>query len=316
MKILVSGSLAYDKIMDFPGYFKDHILPEKIHNLNVSFTIEKLAENFGGTAGNIAYNLALLGERPVIISSAGRDFEKYEKWLEQAGVDVSKIKIIANDSTAFANIMTDQADNQLSAFYPGAMNNLCDINDIETSLIKKDEKIMAIIAPGYVKEMVNLSEFYREHNIPFIFDPGQQVTTLDSDNLKNSIKGAEVFISNDYELSMVMKKTGLSKGGILDNVKILVTTLGEQGSKIQTQKEFFEIKPAKPENTSDPTGAGDAYRAGFIKGLIEGWPLEVIGHFASAVSCYAVENYGTQRHSFDIEKVKQRYKNNFGGNPF
>ena len=316
MKILVSGSLAYDKIMNFPGYFKDHILPDKIHNLNVSFTIEKLTENFGGTAGNIAYNLALLDEDPIIISSAGNDFGKYKKWLEQTGVDVSKIKTVTDDSTAFANIMTDQADNQLSAFYPGAMNNLCDINDIKAYLAKESGKIMAIISPGYAKEMVSLAEFYRKHKIPFVFDPGQQITVLSPDDLRNSIKGAKMFISNDYELSMVMKKTGWSENEILGEVEILITTLGEQGSKIRTQKECFDIKPAKPKNTSDPTGAGDAYRAGFIKGLIEGWSLDVAGRFAGTVSCYAVENYGTQMHSFNLEKVKQRYQDNFGDGPF
>lgn len=316
MKILVFGSLAYDKIMNFPGYFKDHILPDKIHNLNVCFTIEKLEENFGGTAGNIAYNLALLNEHPTIISSAGNDFKEYKKWLEQTGVDLSKIKIIANDSTAFANIMTDQADNQLSAFYPGAMNNACDIDEIEKSLAEKDGETIAIIAPGYPKDMINLAKFYREHKIPFIFDPGQQITTLGADDLRNGIKGAKVFISNDYELSLVMKKTGWSENEILDNVEILATTLGEQGSKIQTKERCFEIKPAKPESVSDPTGAGDAYRAGFIKGLIEGWSLDVAGRFAGTVSCYAIENYGTQMHSFDLEKVKQRYQDNFEDDPF
>ena len=315
MKILVSGSLAYDKIMNFPGYFKDHILPDKIHNLNVSFTIEKLSENFGGTAGNIAYSLALLGESPTIISSAGGDFKEYEEWLEQTGVDVSKIKIITNDSTAFANIMTDQADNQLAAFYPGAMKNAYDLNDVKACL-EKGKEVLAIIAPGCSKDMVNLAEFYRENNIPFIFDPGQQITAFGSDDLKNGIKGAKIFISNDYELSMVMKKTGWSENEILENVEILVTTLGEHGSKIQTRDETFKIKPAKPDNTSDPTGAGDAYRAGLIKGLMEKWSLDVIGRFAGTVSCYAVEKYGTQMHDFDLKKVKQRYQDNFSDNPF
>ena len=315
MKIFVSGSLAYDKIMDFPGCFKDHILPDKIHNLNVSFIIEKLMENFGGTAGNIAYNLALLGERPTILSSVGNDFNEYQDWLKQAGVDVGKIKVIPNDSTAFANIMTDKDDNQLTAFYPGAMNNAYDLNEIKACL-KNEKKIIAIIAPGYPRDMIDFAEFFRKNNIPFIFDPGQQITALGAEDLQNSIKGAKIFISNDYELSMVMKKTGWNEKEILSNVKILVTTLGKYGSKIQTQDKVFEIKSAKPDNISDPTGAGDAYRAGFIKGLIEGWTFDVIGRFAGTVSCYAVEKYGTQAHSFDFEKVKKRYQDNFGDNIF
>jgi len=306
MKILISGSLAYDKIMNFPGYFKDHILPNKIHNLNVSFMISNLKESFGGTAGNIAYNLALLGEKPTILSSVGNDFKNYKKWLKQNNIDISKIKIMPNYLTAFANIITDKADNQLTAFYPGAMDNNYDTNFIP---IKKNT--IAIIAPGNPKDMIALTKFYHKHKIPFIFDPGQQIPTLNKKNLQDSIKKAKIFISNDYELNLVIKKTGWSENEILNNVEILITTLGNLGSGIQTQKERFYIKPAKPKNINDPTGAGDAYRAGLIKGLIEKWALPTITNFASTVACYAVENYGTQNHKFNFEQVARRYKLNY-----
>lgn len=304
MKILVFGSLTYDKIMNFPGYFKDHILPDKIHTLDVSFSVEHLEESFGGTAGNITYSLALLGEKPIILSSAGNDFKNYKTWLKKHGIDISKVKIFKNEKTAFANIITDQADNQLTAFYPGAMG--CDYNS------NFFNGKLAIIAPGNIKEMQRLPKEFRDRNIPFIFDPGQQIPTLSADDLKNGIKGSKALISNDYELSLVMKKTDWSEKQILGNTEVLVTTLGEKGSRIKTKETSYEIPAAKPKNTSDPTGAGDAYRAGFIKGLIKKWPLEIAGRFASVVSCYTVEKYGTQTHKFNFQEVIKRYKENFG----
>ncbi len=306
MKILVSGSIAYDRIMDFPGYFKDHILPEKIHNISVSFFIEKLSENFGGTAGNIAYNLALLGEEPIIFSAVGNDFEEYRNWLERHNVDTSKIKLIEDSRTAMATMITDKADNQISAFCPGAMVNSCAIEYAE-----EYKNSIAIIAAGVKEDMINHSKFYFEHNIPFIFDPGQQITSFGSDELTSCIKKAKFFISNDYELSMALKKTKWSEHDILENVDILVTTLCESGSIIKTKNEVYQINSAIPKSISDPTGAGDAYRAGFIKGMINNWPLQVAGEFAGVVACYAIENYGTQNHKFDFEAIKKRYEENF-----
>lgn len=306
MKILVSGALAFDKIMNFPGYFKDHILPDKIHNINVSFFIEKLNENFGGTAGNISYNLALLGEKPVVFSAAGNDFDEYKKWLGDLGVDLTKVRIVKNSRTAVATMITDRADNQIASFCPGAMFNSCPIK-----YNKILENSMAIISPGNMKDMVNLSRLYAKNNIPYIFDPGQQIPVLTKKELKKCVEGAKIFISNDYELSMVSKKTGWSEKKILDQVEILATTLGERGSIIKTKNSIYKIKPAKPKKIVDPTGAGDAYRAGLIKGLIEDWPLQMAGEFAGTIACYAVENYGTQNHKFTFKETKKRYEKNF-----
>lgn len=306
MKVLVSGSVAYDKIMNFPGYFKDHILPDKIHNINVSFFIEKINENFGGTAGNIGYNLALLDEKPIIFSSVGNDFEKYQKWLEKHKIDFSNVKIFKNDITAIATMITDKADNQISSFCPGAMINPCLIKYKHTY-----KNSLAIVAPGLMEDMINLSDFYIKNNIPFIFDPGQQIPALGKNELIKCIEGARIFISNDYELSMVTKKIKWSESDIMKNVEILVTTLGEQGSVIKTKSGTIKIKPAKPKSIVDPTGAGDAYRAGFIKGLLEKWPLDITGKFAGTIACYAVENYGTQNHIFNFNQAKKRYKENF-----
>ncbi|PIR92547.1 carbohydrate kinase family protein [Candidatus Falkowbacteria bacterium CG10_big_fil_rev_8_21_14_0_10_44_15] len=306
MNIFVFGSLAFDKIMDFPGKFSDNILPDKIHTLNVSFTISNLQENFGGTAGNIAYNLALLGEQPTILATAGSDFEAYREWLAGRNINTDGIKIIAGEKTAFANIITDQADNQLAAFYPGAMNYSCALEPEA-----KEGEAWAIVAPGFPADMARLAKFYRERNLPFIFDPGQQIPVLSADDLRFGIKGAKMLISNDYELSLLMKKTGWSEEKILENAEALVTTLGEKGSQIKTKDAGYSIPPAKPKNTIDPTGAGDAYRAGFIKGLVSGWPLEIAGRFAGVVAVYTVEQYGTQTHQFNFAEAAERYRENF-----
>lgn len=306
-QILVSGSLAYDKIMNFPGYFRDSFIADKIHNINVSFLVENHQESFGGTAGNIAYNLALLEENPIILAQAGKDFEPYQKWLAKHKVDLSQVEINPSEPTAFANIMTDKGDNQIAAFYPGAMNQK--INFKKSRF--KGKNTLAIISPGNSDDMLNLAKIYQSQNINYVFDPGQQIPALSSRALRESIKGAKVFISNDYELSLILEKTRLSEKEILASVEILVTTLGELGSVIKTKDKIHKIPPAKPENTSDPTGAGDAYRAGFIKGLALGWPLPQTGRFAGVAACYTVEKYGTQTHQFSISEIKRRYKKNF-----
>lgn len=309
MNILVSGSLAYDNIMDFPDYFKNHIIPDKVHNLNVSFSINNLRVNYGGTAGNIAYSLSLLGENPIIISTAGKDFEKYKKWLNENKIETGYIKIIKNEFMAIAHIITDQGDNQITAFHPGSMKYSG--GKIPNKLLKET---LAIVAPGYQNDMVDYPMAYKKKNVPYIFDPGQQITMLTQKDLRNSISGAKVFISNDYELSLVSKKTGWDEREILKRAEILITTLGEKGSVIKTKKEKWKISPAKPKNSKDPTGAGDAYRAGFIKGLVSGYPLEKCGKLASIIATYSVETYGTQTHKFSWKDVCKKYEMNFKSN--
>lgn len=307
MRILVSGSLAYDTIMDFPGYFADHILPDKIHVLNVSFSVDTLRVNFGGTAGNIAYNLALLGEQPVVLAAAGHDFDRYRAWLEQHGVDAAQIKIVSEETTAVAHVITDLADNQLTAFYQGAMRHA---SGIENAALL--ENAFAIVAPGNKDDMAAYPELYRKRGIPFIFDPGQAIPVLSGEELKSGMGGAEVFISNDYELRLVLDKTGLQEKELFEYVKIGVTTFGEKGSCIKTKEKTYEIPPTKPERVTDPTGAGDAYRAGLLKALVMKWPLDVAGRFASVVASYAIEHHGTQVHTFALEDVKQRYRAAYG----
>ncbi|MBU1149053.1 carbohydrate kinase family protein [Patescibacteria group bacterium] len=310
MKVFVVGSLAYDRIMNFPGYFKDHIIPSKIHILNVSFHLEKYNEEFGGTAGNIAYNLALLGEQPVIFATAGNNFGKYKDWLRSKKVDVSKIKIVDRELTATAHIITDQSDNQITGFYAGAMKYPA--NPLPRSF--RNKKAMGIVAPGNMEDMVKFPKLFKQYNIPYIFDPSMQIPRLSKQELISGIKGCSVLIGNDYEMQMLMKKTGLNKRVLLSQVPLVVTTKGPKGSVIDTAVQRFVIPPAQPANQSDPTGAGDAFRAGLIKGLINDYPLEKIGKLASTVAVYTVEKYGTQTHRFNWASVKKRYNKNFKEN--
>lgn len=310
MKILVTGSIAYDRIMDFPGKFSDHILPEKIHQINLSFLVNDLKESFGGTAGNIAYNLSLLNLKPTILANVGaKDFILYEAWLKKNKIDLSQIKILPNQHTASAYIITDQADNQIAGFYPGAMN--VPITKSLSTISSKLQASLAIVSPQNPADMVSLPKIFKQKKIPYVFDPGQQMTSLTPAGLKSSIVGSEVLIGNDYEISVIQKRLGWSIEKILKHVKILVITKGEKGSEIITKDKSIKISPAKPKNTSDPTGAGDAYRAGLIYGLLNKWPLEKTGRLAGLVSVYTVEKYGTQTHKFSWPELAKRYQQNF-----
>ncbi|MFA4941059.1 MAG: carbohydrate kinase family protein [Patescibacteria group bacterium] len=305
-KIVVCGSLAYDRIMDFPGKFEDQILPEKIHILNVSFTINKLKESFGGTAGNISYNLSLLGEKPILATSVGADFFKYREWLKKNKIDTKKIKLDGKELTASAYIITDQSDNQITGFYPGSKDISC------CQALKKIKNIdLAIISPDCKERMLEFIKIFKVNKVPYIFDPGQQITSFSAKELLFAINLARVLIGNDYEIEFILKRLKLDLEKIRKLVKIVVITKGADGSEIYNQGKKIKIPSAKPKNTSDPTGAGDAYRAGFIKGLVNNWPFEKIGKLASLVAVYTVEKYGTQTHNFNMKELARRYKENF-----
>ncbi|NUM25747.1 MAG: carbohydrate kinase family protein [Candidatus Buchananbacteria bacterium] len=306
-KILVTGSVAYDRIMDFPGFFKNEILPEKLHILNVSFLVKELKESFGGTAGNIAYNLSLLGLKPSILAHVGvRDFILYEAWLRRNKIDFSQIKILPGQHTASAYIITDRADNQIAGFFPGAMSK-----PVSGKNFSVRDVMLAIVSAQHPLDMVALPKIFKQKTVPYIFDPGQQTSSLTGGQLKTAISGSKVLIGNDYEISLILKKTGWSLKNILKRTEMLVTTLGPAGSEIRRGNEVYKIKPAKPKNNLDPTGAGDAYRAGLIKGLIAGWDLKKTGQLAGLVAVYTVEQYGTQTHRFSLAELKQRYTLNF-----
>lgn len=303
MRILVSGSLAYDRIMDFPDKFANHILPDKIHILNVCFMVNGLKEQFGGTAGNIAYNLSLLGEKPVILASAGKDFGSYESWLKQLGLSQEGIRIIESEFTAGAYITTDMADNQITGFNPGAMKYPC-LYDVKNN---GEEKALAIIAPGNLEDMLSLSRCYKDLKIPYIFDPGQSIPALDTKNLLEMITGSMLFISNDYELEMVMRSTELSRSRLLETTGAIITTLAERGSVVLDSNGETPITAIKPVKVSDPTGAGDSFRAGLIKGLVMGKNLTEAARMGSVCASYGVECQGTQCHVFSEQDFWARY---------
>ncbi len=305
--IIVSGSIVYDRIMNFPGFFKEHILPEKIHILNVSFVTNELKESFGGTAGNIAYNLSLLKKSPVVLGIVGDDFVKYEKRFKKLRINTSQIKKVKGRLTASAHIVTDQDDNQITSFCPGpADKKYCQI-------IKKNKNIeLAIVAPDAKELMIEYIRIYKQLKISYIFDPGQQITTLTARDLKKAITGSKVLISNDYENQVILNKLKLKRKDLEKMTEILIITKGALGSEIYYRNKKIFIPSAKPKAVLDPTGAGDAYRAGLIKGLTENWSLEKTGRLAGLVAVHAVEKYGTQEHKFSWRSLQTRYKQNFG----
>ncbi|NSW92840.1 MAG: carbohydrate kinase family protein [Firmicutes bacterium] len=308
-KVLVCGSIAFDHIMDFPGLYKEQILPEKIHALNISFLVNSMKKARGGTAPNIAYNLALVGEKPVVLGTAGKDFVEYRDWLNENGVETSYVRVLDDDFTASCFITTDLSNNQITVFYPDAM-----AKDPEITLkgIDTDKISMAVIAPTDPAAMVKWAAECQELGVPYLYDPGMQIPRLSGEDLKNGILGAKIVIFNEYEYNMMIEKTGLSKEEILNSVDILVETLGGKGSILRTRKERLHINAAKPVRVVEPTGAGDAYRAGLIKGYFEGVPLEVIGRYASVTAVYAVEHKGGTEHKYTIEEFQKRFEENYG----
>ncbi len=308
MHIYVSGSIAYDRIMDFPGKLSDHILPGKIHILNVCFTVNGMVEKFGGTAGNIAYSLSLLNERPVILATIGKDYTTYFDWLKKNNISEEGIKIIHEEFTAGAYIITDKADNQITGFNPGAMKYQSEYSFTNTD----SNSSVAIISPGNLQDMIEYAKIYKDKGIRYICDPGQSLTSWGGKTLREWLDGSMLLISNDYELEMIMKLTCLDKKGLLGLTENIITTIGDKGSLISTSEFDLSISPAKVYKVVDPTGAGDSYRAGLLKGIVMGKDMETAAKMGSVVAAYAVEKYGTQEHRYTYEEFFERYRENFG----
>ncbi len=309
MPTLICGSLAYDTIMVFQDYFRKHILPDRVHMLNVSFTVPEMRRDFGGCAGNIAYNLKLLGGNPAIVGTAGQDFGPYTEHLGNHGIDTSLIRILGSEYTAQAFITTDLDDNQITAFHPGAMFS-AHTNQLAGRI--PPETGWAIVAPDGLAAMTQHLEDLRETGIPTIFDPGQGLPLFDGDALRQILEKAEYLSVNDYECELVLSKTGWSLETLRDHLNALIVTRGEHGSVIYTSSATFDIPPAKPDALLDPTGCGDAYRAGLLHGLEQGWDWAVSGRVASLMGCYKIEKAGTQNHSFTPAEFAERFRQNFG----
>ena len=300
--IIVSGSLAYDRIMDFPGYFSDHILPEKIHMLNIAFQVDSIREKFGGTAGNIAYALSLLGEHPIISGAIGHDYRRYFEWFAKNGIATDNIKIIENEFTASAYITTDKADNQITGFHSGAMKYPA---ALDFDKLNPKETIV-IVSPGNLADMLSYPDICRARGIDYIFDPGQSLPMLEATNLTKAIEGCRILIANDYELELITSKTGLKKAALLKLADTIIVTQGELGSLVSTQDEEFKIPAVKPKKAVDPTGAGDAYRGGLLSGLVQGKSIKDCAKMGSVCASFCIECYGTQDYRFSKEEFNER----------
>lgn len=308
MHIYISGSLAYDRIMDFPGHFADHILPQKIHVLNVCFNINGLVEKFGGTAGNIAYTLAQLGETPYIVATSGDDFSRYERWLSENRLPTRWIKQVPGVFTAGAYITTDLDDNQITAFNPGAMAFEADLPPLDGA----PAKAVAFIGPGNKTDMMNFAKAARETNTPFFFDPGQSLNIWQGRELCEAVEGALCFISNDYELSLFLQMTGWTMADVYKHVKVVITTRGPEGTVLDQQGDRILIPVIPVDNVLDPTGAGDAFRSGMLKGWKMGLSWDICCQMGNVSAAYAVEHYGTQEHKIGWDDYCRRYEASFG----
>lgn len=312
MTILVTGSIAYDYIMVFPGQFKDHILPDKMHILSVSFLVDSLKRVRGGTAANIAYNLALLGERPTIMGTVGHDFAEYRAWLDQHGIDTSAITTLDHEFTASCFINTDLADNQITAFYAGAMAHAGELS-INDQQLNGDS--LVVIAPNDPRAMERYAAECTQRGIPYLYDPSMQVPRMTAEELDAGCRGAKVLIGNDYEFGMMAEKLGISESDLRQRVPITVMTRGAAGALITAGNEEYDIPAATPRAVVDPTGAGDAFRAGLVKGMQRGLPWPVVGRIAALSAVYAIEQAGTQQHQYTLDDFVARYAENFGTEP-
>lgn len=308
MSIYVSGSIAYDRIMNFPGAFQEHLLPESLHILNVCFLIDHVELKRGGTAGNIAYNLALLGEKPYILSTAGKDFALYEAALKELKLPCDGIRILKEEFTASAFIITDKNNNQITAFSQSAMCVPC---GYDFPVLDPGTDI-AVIGPGNTEDMVRLPALFRQRGIRYIFDPGQQIPALSGEELREALTGSFVCICNDYEQELIRKRTGLAEEDLLARTDWLITTFGAKGSLVQNGTASTRVGIAAAERTLDPTGAGDAYRAGLIKGILAGLSMPEAAGLGAVCAGFCVECSGTQEHTFTHKAFLARHEQAFG----
>lgn len=296
MKVWVSGSLAYDRIMDFSGRFAEHINPKKLHVINLSFAAKTLELSFGGTAGNIAYGLRALGVATGVVGNLGRDGAEYLGRLKKLGVDIACVQVFRDALTAGAYITADRDDNQISAFFAGCMMKPC-------HLPKAASSDLAIISPDAPKNVMALARHYWSNRVPYIFDPGQQITSVSKNQLAAAIRHAWAVIGNDYEVDLINQRSGLK----LKKDQVMITTYGRKGSKIETAGKTWLVSAVKAKKVVDPTGAGDAYRAGLLAGLSKGYDWKACGRLASAVAVAVVETQGTQNYRLNAKRLYSSY---------
>jgi adenosine kinase len=308
--LVITGSVAYDYLMFFPGRFREHILPDQLDHLSVSFLVDSMRKQRGGCATNIAYSLALLGERPTVMATVGQDFGEYRTFLEQAGVDTSAIVEVPGEFTSSFFVNTDQDNNQIASFYLGAMGfaTRLSFRDLDYKAIQ-----LAIVSPNAPAAMCRYANECQELGIPYIYDPSQQIIRLSGDDLLCGTRGARLLTVNEYEFDMIRNKTGLSAQELLALPQTTIITLGPNGSDIYDgDRPPLHIPAVPPDIVAEPTGVGDAYRAGIIAGLRRGLPWEVIGRMAALAATYVLEQFGTQSHHYTPAEFAARYRRAFG----
>ena len=307
MEILLSGSVAFDYLMTFPGLFQEQILPERLASISLSFLVDSMSRQRGGTAPNIAFTLALLGERPRLIATVGEDFDEYRAWLEKHGVDTAWAKLVPGKYTASFFATTDRANAQIASFYPGAMA------DAATLSIKSVEKRpdLVVVSPTDPSAMKLHAAECRELGIPYLYDPSQQVLRLEGEEIARDMQGAHFLFVNDYEFGLISKKTGLDLDAMLKHVDMIVVTRGEHGASIYAGGKETNVPVVPADRIIDPTGVGDAFRGGFLSGYARGWDWQVCGQMGAVAATYCIEQNGTQNHRYTREEFVMRFRKHF-----
>jgi adenosine kinase len=307
MKIVLTGSIAYDYIMTFPGYFKDHLIPDKLEKVSLSFLVDTMTRQRGGNAPNVAYTLALLGERPIILATVGKDFEDYRCWLDQNGIETKYIKVIPEEYTASFFVNTDKSNAQIASFYTGAMAHASKLS-LKDLDFKPD---IVVISPNDPEAMAKLVRECQELGISYLYDPSQQLARISAESICKGVLGAYSLFVNEYEYELLQKHTGMKPDEMIETVEYIVVTLGEQGAKIYQKNQEFIIPVVPPNSIADPTGVGDAFRGGFLKGLCCGETLDTCGKMGALAATFCLEQNGTQNHSYKITEFVERYRSTF-----
>lgn len=307
MDILITGSVAYDYLMTFPGLFKEQILPERLASISLSFLVDGMSKQRGGIAPNIAYSMALLGERPRVMATVGEDFGDYRAWLDAKGVDTSLMEVVPGLFTASFFATTDQASAQIASFYPGAMG-VAATQSLKNLAVKPD---LVIVSPNAPDAMMKFPAECRELGIKYLYDPSQQVLRLEGDELARDMEGAHFLFCNDYEFGLISKKTGWSLDQILEHVNILVITRGKDGADLYMDGESVHIPTVPEDEIVDPTGVGDAFRGGFLAGYSQGFDWKLCGEIGSLAAVYCLEQRGPQSHSYTREEFVARFRRHF-----
>ncbi len=307
MEILLTGSVAYDYLMTFPGLFKEQILPERIGSISLSFLVDSMTRQRGGVAPNIAYTMALLGKRPRIMATVGEDFDDYRRWLEENGVDTSLMKVIPGQFTASFFVTTDRDSAQIASFYPGAMAHASS-QSLKDLPFRPD---LVVVSPNAPDAMTKFAAECRELGIPYLYDPSQQVLRLDGEELARDMEGADFLFCNEYEFGLITRKTGWDLNQILRHVRVVVVTRGKEGANLYTNGQDIYIPTVPERQVVDPTGVGDAFRGGFLTGYSHGCDWKLCGQIGALAAVYCLENQGPQAHTYTREEFVQRFRQYF-----